>query len=80
MVYSANTGVSHLAGQLDPVAYNIVRTETQRMMDERTGSKIYFGGIKKSSSTDFVRKTRIEMGGDRVVIEIFLIFETPTLW
>jgi len=36
VVYSAETGASHLAGQLDPVAYNIVRTETQRMMDERT--------------------------------------------
>ena len=38
-MYSAETGASHLAGQLDPVAYNIVRTETQRMMDERTGAK-----------------------------------------
>ncbi|CAG5106694.1 Oidioi.mRNA.OKI2018_I69.chr1.g2959.t1.cds [Oikopleura dioica] len=36
VVYSPETGASHLAGQLDPVAYNIVRTETQRMMDERT--------------------------------------------
>lgn len=42
-MYSAETGASHLAGQLDPVAYNIVRTETQRMMDERTGSKINSG-------------------------------------
>ena len=39
VVYSEETGASHLAGQLDPVAYNIVRTETQRMMDERTGCK-----------------------------------------
>merc|ERR1711953_81169 len=36
VVYSPETGASHLAGQLDPVAYNIVRTETQRMMDQRT--------------------------------------------
>jgi len=62
VVYSADTGASHLAGQLDPVAYNIVRTETQRMMDERTGSKIHYKKIEfdgfrtKNKKTDFVRK------------------------